>query len=101
MFFRENQLMHLVHWVEEGLDPNRVIFDPAIFDHIMAKNCPKSALNGTPSLKLAWRLRNGGSAWIKVGSRQDTSGRVGRDHFLGPEWPSGGAIWPQNGSNWP
>ena len=28
--------MYLVHWVEEGLDPNRHIFDPAIFAHSMA-----------------------------------------------------------------
>ena len=48
--------------------------------------------------KLAWRLRNGGSAWIKVGSSQDTSGGMCWDHFPGPEWPSGGAIGPQNGS---
>ena len=101
MTFRENQYMYLVHWVEEGLDPKTAIFDPAILTHFMAKNCPKSAINGTPSHKQPWRLRNGGSRWIKVGSRLDTSGGVGRNHFPGPEWPSGRAIRPQNGSKWP
>ena len=63
--------MYLVHWVEGGLDPKTPIFDPAILTHFMAKNCPKSAINGTPSHKQVWRLQNGGSVWIKVGSRQD------------------------------
>ena len=96
--FRENQYMYLVHWVEEGLDPRGDFFDPAILTHFMAKNCPKSAINGTPSHKHAWRLQNGGSVRIKVGSRQDTSGGMCWDHFPGPKWPSGGAIGPQNGS---
>ena len=99
--FRENQYMYLVHWVEEGLDPRGDFFDPAILTHFMAKNCPKSAINGTPSHKHAWRLQNGGSVRIKVGSRQDTSGGMCWDHFPGPKWPSGGAIGPQNGSKWP
>ena len=60
--------MYLVHWVEEGLDPRGDFFDPAILTHFMAKNCPKSAINGTPSHKHAWRLQNGGSVRIKVGS---------------------------------
>ena len=80
------------------LIPRGDFFDPAILTHFMAKNCPKSAINGTPSHKHAWRLQNGGSVRIKVGSRQDTSGGMCWDHFPGPKWPSGGAIGPQNGS---
>ena len=99
--FRENQYMYLVHWVEEGLDPRGDFFDPAILTHFMAKNCPKSAINGTSSHKHAWRLQNGGSVRIKVGSRQDTSGGMCWGHLPGPKWPSGGAIGPQNGPKWP
>ena len=63
--FLENQYMYLVHWVGGGLDPNGHIFDPAILTHFMAKNYPKSAINGTPSHKLVWSLQNGGSYRIK------------------------------------
>ena len=38
--------MHLVHWVEEGLDPNRVIFDPAIFDMWQIKSVFKKDKTG-------------------------------------------------------
>ena len=62
----------------------------------MAQNGHKWAFCGH---KQPWRLQNGGSRWIKDGSRLDTSGGVGRNHFPGPEWPSGRAIRPQNGHN--
>ena len=50
--------------VEEGLDPNRHTFDPAIFAHFMAKNCPNGHKWASCGHKLAWRLRNGWSKSI-------------------------------------
>ena len=60
----------------------------------------KMAING-PFVAIS---SPGGSKMVDQGGSRLDQGRthpggVGRDHFPGPEWPSGRAIRPQNGHN--
>ena len=77
--------------------------------HRGAPECPKSASkchkSGISGHKPPWWLQIGCTAWIKVGSQQETSGLMCRNHFSdlklpivfviqvpGGKWPGGQAI---------
>ena len=90
--------MYLVHWVEILLDPTYVRFDPAIFGHFMAKNCPKKAKMALlgPQAGLAapnWWI-SVDQGWIKLGYIRDNvlgpfpvSGMSIEGRHRAPKWP--------------